>query len=433
MVNIDLQFLVFMSMNCPAVETISTLNPMLLCKDVGSALWWETVAETGAPLIEDLGASARVTFLWRDPGGVQSALCRVYVDVNSVTNHHSFAPQTLTRWSGTDVWYWQTELPANWHGSYAFIPVMAGHLPPPEQGFQAIRIARQRLWWRGIQQFAVSDELNIRPALTTPSGQQLSPLYLPAAPDDALWRSSLGGASSPQVWESQRLGNARKIWFHVTGPQDADRALVLVLDGQRWAENLGLMPVLDALTEAGRLPPAAYVLIDSLDGETRSCELPCNAEFWLAVQEELLPMAREQMCFTDDPARSVVAGQSFGGLAAMYAGLMWPQRFGCVLSQSGSFWWPKVELLDTGGDLHARRPGSRGGLMDLVAESKGPLRVFMEVGQGEGVMQDVNEHQCHALRRLGHDVQFRTFAGGHDWVCWRHGLIDGLSVLLNPA
>ncbi|XNM47213.1 hypothetical protein ACLK15_03325 [Escherichia coli] len=24
----------------------------------------------------------------------------------------------------------------------------------------------------------------------------------------------------------------------------------------------------------------------------------------------------------------------------MYAGLHWPERFGCVLSQSGSYWWP---------------------------------------------------------------------------------------------
>ncbi|MEX0632289.1 alpha/beta hydrolase-fold protein [Serratia ureilytica] len=43
-------------------------------------------------------------------------------------------------------------------------------------------------------------------------------------------------------------------------------------------------------------------------------------------------------------ARTVVAGR-YGGLAALYAGLHWPARFGHVLSQSGSFWWPTVQFV----------------------------------------------------------------------------------------
>ncbi len=44
--------------------------------------------------------------------------------------------------------------------------------------------------------------------------------------------------------------------------------------------------------------------------------------------------------FSDRADHAVVAGQSFGGLSALYVGLHWPERFGCVLSQSGSYWWP---------------------------------------------------------------------------------------------
>lgn len=44
--------------------------------------------------------------------------------------------------------------------------------------------------------------------------------------------------------------------------------------------------------------------------------------------------------FSDRADHTVVAGQSFGGLSSLYAGLNWPQRFGCILSQSGSYWWP---------------------------------------------------------------------------------------------
>ena len=52
-----------------------------------------------------------------------------------------------------------------------------------------------------------------------------------------------------------------------------------------------------------------------------------------------------RVAFSERADRTVVAGQSYGGLAAMYAGLHWPARFGRILSQSGSFWWPNVRLV----------------------------------------------------------------------------------------
>ncbi|WP_348235431.1 alpha/beta hydrolase-fold protein, partial [Salmonella enterica] len=64
-----------------------------------------------------------------------------------------------------------------------------------------------------------------------------------------------------------------------------------------------------------------------------------NADFWLPVQQELLPQVRVVPPFSDHAGRAVVAGQSFGGLSALYAGLNCRTRFGCVLCQSGSFWW----------------------------------------------------------------------------------------------
>ncbi|MEV0630433.1 alpha/beta hydrolase-fold protein [Nonomuraea wenchangensis] len=36
----------------------------------------------------------------------------------------------------------------------------------------------------------------------------------------------------------------------------------------------------------------------------------------------------------------MIAGQSFGGLAAVHAAHRRPDRFAAALSQSGSFWWP---------------------------------------------------------------------------------------------
>lgn len=128
------------------------------------------------------------------------------------------------------------------------------------------------------------------------------------------------------------------MWIYTTG-SGADRPLAVLLDGQFWAESMPVFAPLAGLTREGRLPPAVYVLIDVIDNQHRGVELPCNRDFWLAVQEELLPLVQAVAPFSDRADRTVVAGQSFGGLAAMYAALHWPQRFGCVLSQSGSYWY----------------------------------------------------------------------------------------------
>jgi enterochelin esterase family protein len=102
------------------------------------------------------------------------------------------------------------------------------------------------------------------------------------------------------------------------------------------------MPVWSALaglTREAKLPPAVYLLIDAIDNEHRSRSCPVTPiSGWRCRKSSCLGAANR--AFSDRADRTVVAGQSFGGLAAMFAALNWPQRFGCVLSQSGSYWWP---------------------------------------------------------------------------------------------
>ncbi|MBF3339857.1 enterochelin esterase, partial [Leptospira borgpetersenii serovar Hardjo-bovis] len=96
------------------------------------------------------------------------------------------------------------------------------------------------------------------------------------------------------LWHSERLGNARRVWLFTTGGDDAPltRPLAILLDGQFWAHSQPVWPALQSLTDRGVLPPAVYLLVDVIDTAHRSRELPCNAAFWEALWEELLPQAR---------------------------------------------------------------------------------------------------------------------------------------------
>ncbi|MFC7419018.1 enterochelin esterase [Iodobacter arcticus] len=433
-------------MLCNLNSEASQAMNLLKASNAGSESWWQQIAEQGTPLIEEcLNHQVWITFLWRDPAGDESSstLARVYIDVNSVTDHHRADPQSLVRMAGSDIWCWQVQLPADWRGSYSLMPVAASQLPVFSELAPAEQASRQRSWWRSMAEAAQADPLNLQSPRAGAWRSAMSALHLPEAPPQAAWRHADQRGEDDKAglceldWHSAILANRRKVWVYQTGEAQSERALVLLLDGQHWAKRMPVYAAIDRATEQGQLPAAVYVLIDVIDGEQRGRELPCNASFWLAVQSELLPLIQDIAPCSNDPERTVLAGQSYGGLSAMYAALYWPERFGCVLSQSGSFWWPYNDILKMPPNQPAsRKPGSTGQLAEQLpglAPAARALKVFQEVGSREDVMIDVNETMRDALLQAGHQVNYRLFEGGHDWLCWRGGLLDGLSELLAPC
>lgn len=155
------------------------------------------------------------------------------------------------------------------------------------------------------------------------------------------------------------------------------------------------------------------------------------------VVGELLPWLAARYPITADPSLTVVAGSSYGGLASAWLGLRHPQRFGRVLSLSGSFWWAP-----------ARPPGFVIGGLDDVAEGEWLTRQFAATPRSEvvfylapGLLErsapsdgpgilEANRHLRDVLQARGQRVIYREFAGGHDYVNWRSELAEGLIALL---
>ena len=215
----------------------------------------------------------------------------------------------------------------------------------------------------------------------------------------------------------------------------AELPLVLVLDGQFWSQSMPLFSALTDATSSGQLPPALYVFIDEINGALRSEEFSCNPLFWQAITQELLPLVGHYFPITNEANRTAVVGQSLGGLSAMYAGLNHPDRFGAVVCQSGSFWWPDFSLVKPPSEyspLQTSEPLTQ--MSQLVHSGLGSnakLSVFMEVGLGEDIMVDLSQDLYQQLKQQNHRLSFRTFDGGHERLCWRGGIIDGLSYVFN--
>ncbi|WP_459176336.1 enterochelin esterase [Ewingella americana] len=425
------------------MEPESESGTLLSSKHAGSNDWWLNIARRGTPWIEPSGqGNWKVTFFWRDPQGSEftSVYQRVWINITGKTDHHQpRPPQSLQRLSGTDVWFWQTEMEAGWRGSYSFMPASENRpFAPPSDDPHANMLALRR-WW--AERFAASthDILNAHRSWSGGRGHRVCGVHMPDAPPQPAWQDfdtfATGcGRCMPapptrlqkHLWHSPRLGNSRTVWVYTTGEDDpASRPLAILLDGQFWSQQMPVWEPLHQLTEQGKLPEAVYLLIDVIDTEHRSRELTCNADFWLAVQEELLPQLRSWAPFRDSPDTTVVAGQSFGGLSSLYACLHWPQTFGCALSQSGSFWWPQ----------RGQSEQDSGWLLRQIKQGVGqasPLKIYLEAGVHERLIHRVNGELRDLLRASPHQVHYRAVAGGHDALCWRGGLMDGLMMLWSP-
>ena len=221
---------------------------------------------------------------------------------------------------------------------------------------------------------------------------------------------------------SARLGNERQVFTYTPAAYDAGRTypLLICFDGWAYVQQayVPLQTVLDNLIAEGAIPPVVAVLPDSLDTSTRTRELNLHEPFVEFLAEELLPWAHDRLSFEDDPARTIVAGSSLGGLTAAFCGLRRPDLFGLVLSQSGAF--------------------QRGLPDELARTDRLPVRFALDVGALETTqfeqfasLYHSNLHLRDVLVAKGYDVSFREFPGGHDYFWWRETIADGLITLLS--
>ncbi len=199
--------------------------------------------------------------------------------------------------------------------------------------------------------------------------------------------------------------HGRRVWVYMP-PRPAE-GLLLLFDGHAYTTLAPAPLVFDNLIAAGRIPALAAVMPDSLDTETRMRELGANDEFLASAVDDLLPLAGVR----PEPALTVVAGSSMGGLASAHAALERPDVFGNALVQSGA--WSLAEGL-------------------LERAERVPVRWYLDVGVLEDLKDFVEPVRAarDALREQGYEVAYREFPGGHDFFWWRETLAWGLLALL---
>ncbi|MGV2918882.1 alpha/beta hydrolase-fold protein [Streptomyces alfalfae] len=338
----------------------------------------------------------RTLFLWRQqatsaaPNTTSTPMSTLVSPPASppLIDFESWAEATaLRQWGTTDCWYAEVRMPARLRVTYRFLVDGEAHADP----FNPVGAG-------GDRSIAATPDAPAQP-------------HWPAVgPDDIL--------PVPRArirWASERLGGRRTVRVHPVG---GGGPVVLLLDGDDWLYLHPAMTAFDAAFAAGEMPPVTLVFLPSKD---REAEFGCRPELWEAVRDELLPLVAESG-IPADPSRLVVAGQSLGGLSALYAAVEFPELVSRVACQSGSFWW-SPEAMELADPLGGRAGGAVAARLEAGDRDLSGLRIAFDLGEHESRMLAHCERTEDLVRRAGATVRVSRSASGHDRAGWRHALL----------
>jgi enterochelin esterase-like enzyme len=370
--------------------------------------FWDTLEH--APLIgpvREIAGRRRhpVTFVWRaqDPGS------EVMVHINGITDAHreDLAPARLHRIEGTDLCHRTDWLPAD--GTWGYRIVEMDTLPTDA--------GASRAGWLAIHEAGRPDPHNPR-SQPHALGQTSSVVVMPDAYQHPAWADTPGAAVAQLTgWELSDDGAAVRTVRHWQPAGASARRWVLVLfDGEQWTA-LGLA---DAMERAGL--DMEILLVDSHGPERRAADLP-HPDRASRIVEAALARRAAELGERVPADRVIVAGQSFGGLAAAGAALVRPDLAATAIVQSGSFWFadgdePRRENPVPGDLVRRLRAGEFG---------RPRARFHIQAGTDEGTMVDQAEHFRAACARAGAVASLSVVTGGHDYAWWKHHLLRALT------
>ena len=337
----------------------------------GTEAFW---AGAGTPASVPAGDGGWLTlFLWRGSSA--------YIDFESWS-----PPVPLRRWSGTDCWYAEVRMPPRLRVTYRFVAGDGAYADP----------------------FNPAGAGGDRSIATTP-GLPPQPHWPAVGADDVL--------PVPRTrvrWASERLGGRRTVRAH---PAGGGGPVVLLLDGDDWLHLHPATAAFESAVACGDMPAVTLVFLPAKD---REAEFACAPALWEAVRDEL-PALVAEAGVPADWDHLVVAGQSLGGLSAMYAALEFPDVVSRLALQSPSFWWepgapdrPDPLGGPVGGALAAR-------LRQHPDLSR--LRVAFDVGEHETRMLPHCESAEALAAQAGATVRVSRSPSDHDRAGWRHALL----------
>ncbi|WPF65958.1 alpha/beta hydrolase [Corynebacterium sp. 22KM0430] len=208
-------------------------------------------------------------------------------------------------------------------------------------------------------------------------------------------------------WHSAALDVEVRAWL---SPDPSPHAtLLLMTDAEEYLNRTPLLPRL----RTPEHPATSVLFFGPASSSNRDRVLTAGPALDSFIEKELLPWAARFSPPLADSSQRIIAGGSLGGFAAAGVVRRRPDLVPNAVVQSASFWWPDRSYAE---------------LAAWDAEIDPRVRVFHEVGAYEGFLRAENRRFAHLLaQRVAPGAwHSREYQGGHDYACWRKGILDAL-------
>ncbi len=203
--------------------------------------------------------------------------------------------------------------------------------------------------------------------------------------------------------------------------------LLICHDGSDYLRFAAIRTVLDNLITRHELRP---LIVAFVDGGARNQEYGAHPDHPRFIVDEVLATVEKLHRISPNPADRGLMGASFGAVASAWTAWNRPGVFGRLLLQSGSFVYTDVGHQQRGelwepvvGFVNAWRTDA-GRMFSAPADA----RVYQSCGTFESLIQ-YNRGIAPRLRSAGVPLRFVEAADGHNWICWRDRLREGLTWL----
>ncbi|QNX89241.1 enterochelin esterase [Acinetobacter seifertii] len=391
------------------------LHPLFQQLNVGSEVWWNIVKKIGSPLVNLQKNKALCTFVWRSPEPKASTF--VYIDI------YSQSPSIYQKWNrfshiaGTDVHFFEIELPLDWSGSYVLVVTK-------DEAPNTTYTTTRRQWWQTqLKENAQIDPLSHQAVYTGHLARYINQIQLQNT------KSLISDCPITKTfkWSSRLCQQDYLVDILISGESaEENLPLVILLDGQIWSRELSILPEIQHLTDSNKIRPAAYVFVHSSNSQQRQQDYGCHEAFSRALVDELIKILLKEYAFISK-TYITLCGQSLGALCALHSTLLFPTIFTSLILQSGSYWWS-----DFSNSILGRK--HKGNFLELLQNLSDQLskttQIYISAGTYETDMRD-DALQLYQQLQSFNQVSFQTFLGGHDAVNWRTDLLKALQQTLS--
>jgi enterochelin esterase-like enzyme len=221
--------------------------------------------------------------------------------------------------------------------------------------------------------------------------------------------------------EAQRRDNRVTLYLPARFRTSARYPLLVVHDGGDFLEYASMKIVLDNLIH--RLDMAETVVAFTYPGE-RLTEYPNSGPHASWIVRELIPELETQFPLVAQPSGRCLMGSSFGAVASLSTAVRYPETFGSLLLQSGSFVFTDI------GDDHGGGPAFDPVVKFVNRYRAKPTRVAERLFISCGIYEPLivaNRSMLPVFTEAGMAVNYVESRDGHNWESWRDRLRDGLS------